>query len=35
MLRVQGVDARQIDVFPTQRRDVLEQIIRNLATLLA
>ena len=31
MFCIPGVDAGQIDVFPAQRRDVLEQVIRNLA----
>jgi hypothetical protein len=35
LLAVPGVDARQIDVLPTQRRDVPEQMIRNLATRVA
>lgn len=31
MFCIPGVDAGQINVFPAQRRDVLEQMIRNLA----
>ncbi|CCV16454.1 Alcohol dehydrogenase zinc-binding domain protein (fragment) [Mesorhizobium sp. STM 4661] len=35
MLCVPGVDAGQVDVLPTQRRDVLKQMIRNPATCTA
>lgn len=35
MFRVPGVDAGKVDMLPTQRRDMLEQMIRNLATRLA
>lgn len=35
MLCVPGVDAGQVDVLPIQRRDVLKQMIRNLATCTA
>lgn len=35
MLAIPGVDAGQIDVLPAQRRDVPEQMIRNLATHVA
>lgn len=31
MFCIPGVDAGQIDVFPAQRRDVIEQLIRSLA----
>lgn len=31
MFCIPVVNAGQIDVFPAQRRDVLEQLIRNLA----
>lgn len=34
-IAIPGVDACQIDVLPAQRRDVLEQMIRNLATHFA
>ena len=32
MFRVPGVDAGKFDVFPTKRRDVLRQSIRNVST---
>lgn len=35
MLAIPSVNAGQIDVHPAQRRDVLEQVIRNLATHVA
>lgn len=35
MFRVPSVDAGQVDVLPTQGRDVLQQMIWNLATFTA
>lgn len=35
LLAIPGADACQIDVLPAQRREVLEQTIRNLATHVA
>lgn len=31
MFCIPGIDAGQVDILPTQRGDVLEQMIRNLA----
>lgn len=33
MLSIPGVDAGQVDVFPTKRRDVLEQCVGNVSAL--
>ncbi len=33
MLSIPGVDAGQVDVFPTERRDVLEQRVGNVSAL--
>src|SRR3546814_20381282 len=32
MFGIPGVDAGKVDVFPTERRDVLRQSIRNVST---